>query len=91
MDKEVWPLKVRYKGEEADKKIKGLGRFDTMIFSPEVILGEVFTEQSKMNVWVTNDFNRVPLLIESPVSVGSVKAVLKSYEGLKYHMTAKQY
>ena len=42
-----------------------------------------------MNVWVTDDENKIPLLIESPVSVGSVKAVLKEYNGLRYDMTAK--
>ena len=40
-------------------------------------------------VYVSDDKNRIPLLIESPVSVGSVKAVLKNYKGLKYNMTAK--
>ncbi|MEM9918336.1 MAG: DUF3108 domain-containing protein [Bacteroidota bacterium] len=89
MDKEVFPLKVRYKGKVANKKIKGLGRFHTMLFSPEVIAGEVFDEDTTMSVWVSDDGNRVPLLIESPVSVGSVKAVLKSYKGLRYDLDAK--
>ena len=42
-----------------------------------------------MNVWVSDDKNKVPLLIESPVSVGSIKVVLKSYKGLKYEMDAE--
>lgn len=90
MDKEVFSLDVHYKGKENDKKIKGLGRFRTLKFSPEVIAGEVFDEDTEMNVWATDDGNRVPLLIESPVSVGSVKAVLKSYKGLRHEMEAKQ-
>ena len=44
MDTETYPLKVRYKGKETDKKIKGLGNFRTIQFSPEVIAGEVFKE-----------------------------------------------
>ncbi|NJN34412.1 MAG: DUF3108 domain-containing protein, partial [Saprospiraceae bacterium] len=31
-----------------------------------------------------------PLLIESPVSVGSVKVVLKNYKGLRHDITAKK-
>lgn len=89
MDKETWPLKVRYKGREADKKIKGQGKFRTHKFNPEVIVGNVFKEDSQMSVWVTDDQNKIPLLIESPVSVGSVKVVLKSYKGLKYDFNAK--
>ena len=36
-----------------------------------------------MNIWVTDDKNKVPLLIETPISIGSLKAVLKSYSGLR--------
>lgn len=89
MDKEVWPLKVNYRGKEANKKIKGLGKFNTLIFGPEVIEGSVFKKDAKLNIWATDDNNKIPLVIESPLSVGSVQAVLKSYKGLKYDMTAK--
>lgn len=89
MDKETWPLKVKYKGKDAEKKIKGQGKFRTHKFSPEVIVGEVFKEDSQMSVWVSDDQNKIPLLIESPVSVGSVKVVLKSYKGLKYDFDAQ--
>lgn len=89
MDKETWPLKVRYKGKDGKKKVKGAGKFKTIRFSPEVIVGTVFNEDAQMDVWVTDDKNKIPVLIESPVSVGSVKAVLKEYKGLKYNMEAK--
>ena len=89
MDKEEWPLKVKYEGKDDNKKVKGRGRFKTIKFSPEVIVGDVFTEEAKMNVWATDDANRLPLLIESPVSVGSVKVVLKNYKNLRHEMTAK--
>lgn len=89
MDKEVWPLNVKYKGKQSRKKIKGKGRFNTIKFSPQVVSGRVFKEGEEMMVYVSDDQNRIPLLIESPVSVGSVKAVLKNYKGLKYDMTAK--
>lgn len=88
MDKEVWPLQVAYKGKEVNKRIKGLGRFNTILFSPEVITGEYFNEGTEMNVWVSDDANRIPLLIESPVSVGSIKAVLKEYKGLRHPLSS---
>lgn len=88
IDKEQWPLKVNYRGKEKSKKIKGLGKFNTILFSPEVIAGDVFKENTEMSVWVSDDKNKIPLLIESPVSVGSVKAVLKEYDGLRYDMTS---
>lgn len=89
MDKEEWPISVKFNGAVDNKKIKGLGKFNTLKFSPGVIAGTVFKEDTQMDVYVSNDNNRIPLLIESPVSVGSVKAVLKNYSGLKYDLSAK--
>ena len=90
MDKEEFPLKMKYMGKEAKKKVYGMGKYDTMKFQPDVIAGEVFNEDAKMTVWVSDDQNRIPLLIETPVSVGSVKMVLKEYWGLKYDFKAKR-
>lgn len=89
MDREIYPLKVKYTGRQDDVKIKGMGRYRTHTFSPQLIAGEVFKEGDEMTVWVSDDRNRIPLMIESPVSVGSIKAVLKSYRGLKYDFAAK--
>lgn len=88
MDKESWPLRMTYAGKEQGVKVKGMGRFNTLRVSPEVIEGDIFEEGTEMNIWVTDDKNRVPLLIESPLSVGSVKAVLKDYKNLRYDLSA---
>ena len=88
-DKEVFPLKVRYDGQEKKKKIKGLGKFNAMKFTPEVVAGYVFDEDTTMKLWVSDDNNKIPLLVESPVSVGSIKAVLKRYKNLKYPLTSQ--
>ena len=88
-DKEIFPLDVEYNGVKKSKKIKDLGKFDTFEFSPEVVAGEVFDKDTRMKIWVSRDGNKIPLQIESPVSIGSVKAVLKSYDGLKYPLVEK--
>ncbi len=88
-DKEIWPLKVTYKGRDGEKKVKGKGYFKTMQFSPKVIEGDLFPEGAQVNVWVTDDKNKLPLIIESPLSVGSAKAVLSEYEGLRHPMHSK--
>jgi len=89
MDQTTWPLRLRYQGKNPDKHIHKLGRFKTILFSPDVIKGYVFKEEDKLKVWASDDKNHLPLLIESPISVGSVKVVLKSYSGLKYPLSAK--
>jgi len=89
MDKEEWPLQVAYLGEEPRKKVKGAGRYDAVLLQPEVISGEVFDDDTEMFIWASNDENKIPLLIESPISVGSIKAVMVGTEGLRHEMTAK--
>jgi hypothetical protein len=81
---EKYPLNVRVLGKNEEKRIKGLGKYKTHHFSPEVIAGEVFNEDTQMSVWVSADQNKIPLMIESPVSVGQVRVVLESYKGLRY-------
>jgi hypothetical protein len=89
MDQEEFQLYFKYNGQFQNKKIHNLGRYKVMEFEPTLISGNVFTEDTKMKVYVADDRNRLPVMIESPVSVGSVKVVLKSYKGLKYPMEAK--
>jgi hypothetical protein len=89
MDQAEYPLRMRYLGRSPKKNVHGMGKYKTLKFQPDVIAGNVFTEDTKMSVWVSDDENRIPVLIESPVSVGTVKVVLKSYKGLKYSFTAK--
>ncbi len=89
LDMQTYELDIRMKGHQPKKWVKGQGYFNTFQVSPELIAGEVFNEDSQMNIWVSNDENRIPLIIESPVSVGSVKVVLKEYSGLKHPFTSK--
>jgi len=89
LDKETYNLNVKYQGEENDVKVKGLGRFNTIKFSPQVIGGDVFEEDSQMEIYASNDANKLPLMINSPLKVGSVRAVLTEYNGLKYDMSSQ--
>lgn len=84
LDKKAYDLKLVYYGTKENKKVHRLGRYTSHHLSPEVIAGSVFKENDRMHIWASADKNQVPLLIESPVSVGSVKAVLSKYKGLKY-------
>ena len=82
-DKKIYDLDLVYKGAEV-QRIKGMGKCNTLLIEPELIVGDVFKDNKGMKVWASDDENRVPLMIESPVSVGSVKVVLKSYQGAKF-------
>jgi len=85
LDREIFSVKYTYLAKEV-KKVKGLGEFNTLKFRVELIAGDVFKEGQYLYVWVSNDQNRVPLYIESPIRVGSVKARLGSYKGLQHRL-----
>jgi hypothetical protein len=89
LDQEILPLKYKFLGKE-EKKIRDHGKWATMRFTPQLVSGNVFKEGDEMKVWASADNNKIPLMIDSPVSVGSVKVVLKSWKGLKYDVTAKK-
>jgi hypothetical protein len=88
-DRETFPIKVKYNGKEKGKSIKDLGKFNAIKISPDLVAGNVFTDGAKMDIWVTDDGNKIPLLIESPLKVGSGKAFLKSYTGLRHPISSK--
>ena len=82
-DKELFDIHINNLGIE-NKKIKSIGKIKCIHLQPELISGYVFQEGDVMDVWVSNDSNRIPVQIESPISFGSVKVLLKSVENLKY-------
>jgi len=87
-DKDLYNLELEFK-KRAVKKIKDLGKYKVMHIRPKLIAGEVFNDEAHMDIWVSDDANRIPLLIQSAVTLGSVKAVLKSHKGLKYELQEK--
>ncbi|MBK8701635.1 MAG: DUF3108 domain-containing protein [Saprospiraceae bacterium] len=88
-DNETFPIKVKYDGKDAKKSIKELGTFKTIRVIPDLVVGNVFKDGDKMKVWVSDDANKLPLLIESPLKIGSAKAILKSHSGLRHPLIAK--
>jgi hypothetical protein len=53
-----------------------------------LLKGSIFDGGEKMTIWVTDDANHIPVRVETPIVVGSVKIDLMSYENLKYPITA---
>jgi hypothetical protein len=56
------------------------GEFDCVVVEPILRGPGVFTQQGRLSVWLTDDRRRLPVLMKSKVVIGSVAAVLKSYE-----------
>ena len=86
MDKEVWPLKIKFIGRETITT--GLGTFKCLKYRPIMQQGRIFKSEEDLNIWITDDKNHIPILGQADVLVGSIKAELKAYKGLA-HPVAK--
>ncbi|MBN8837357.1 MAG: DUF3108 domain-containing protein [Sphingobacteriia bacterium] len=86
LDNETYHLYIKYLGKE-DIKTK-YGKFHAIKFKPLLIKGTMFEGGEKMVVWVSDDANHIPLRIESPIVVGSVKVDMMSYSNLRYPLSS---
>lgn len=86
LDNEVYDLYVRYLGKETIKT--KYGKFRAIKFSPLLIKGTIFEGGEKMTVWVSDDPNHIPLRIESPIVVGTVKVDMMGYRNNRYPLTS---
>ncbi|MCA0382376.1 MAG: DUF3108 domain-containing protein [Bacteroidetes bacterium] len=86
LDNKVYNMYVRYLGKETIKT--RYGKFRCIKFKPLLLKGSIFEGGEKMTVWVTDDGNRLPVRIESPITVGSIKVDMMSYYNLRYPLTS---
>jgi hypothetical protein len=86
LDDKVYPIYLTYLGKERIKT--RYGTFNSIKFSPTLIAGTIFNEGDAMTVWVSDDANHVPVRINSPISVGSIKVDLMQFSNLKYPFTS---
>jgi len=77
LDNQVYGLYIRYLGKETIKT--KYGKFRTIKFKPLLIKGTIFEGGEKMTVWVSDDPNHIPVRVESPISVGSVKVDMMDF------------
>ena len=85
----VSPLLIKYKGLDS-KKVKGLGTVESHRFVITLSGAEQFAEGAEMQVWISNDDNRLIVAMETPIRVGNIVARLSSYEGLRHPFAALQ-
>ena len=89
LDEKTYSLYFRYLGIE-DKKVKGVGTFECLKFTVLLVEGTLFHEGEDMFLWVTNDKNHIPVIAESPILIGSIKARITNIEGNRYPLTSKK-
>jgi len=86
LDNENYNLYIKYLGKETVKT--KYGKFRAIKFKPLLVKGTLFEGGEKMTVWVSDDPNHIPLRIESPIVVGSIKVDMLQYRNLRYPLTS---
>ena len=81
-DEENYGFKLKYLGEETIST--DFGTIETLKFRPYVMAGRVFKEEESLTLWVSKDKNKVPLRIKADLAVGSLRADLEAFKGLKH-------
>lgn len=83
-------INYRLAGREV-RNIKGVGKFRTLKFVCELPTssGESFKDGSEFYLWISDDLNKIPLYLESPIRIGSVRVRLLDASNLKYPLTSK--
>jgi Protein of unknown function (DUF3108) len=81
LDDKLYQLYIKYMGKE--QITTRMGTYKAIKIAPLLIEGTVFSGGEKMTVWVSDDQNHLPLRVESPIAVGSVKVDLIDFSGLR--------
>ncbi len=81
-DNESYRFKLKFLGREVLKT--KMGKIACLKFRPYVQADRVFKEEESMTVWVSDDDNRMPVRIQADILVGSIKADLDAFKGLKH-------
>ena len=79
VDGETFKLKVKFIGKE-NVKVKA-GNFKALKFCPVVQRGRVFKNEESLTVWISDDYNKIPLLAKAKIWVGSIKMELQEMHG----------
>ncbi len=88
IDGSIEDLFIRYLGKEKLKTRDGR-IFNTIKFSALLVEGTIFKGGEDLTVWVSDDKNRIPILVEAKILIGNVKAMLVDAKGLKYPLEAE--
>lgn len=86
LDKELFSMYIRYVGKETIKT--KYGKFNAIKFKPLLIKGTIFEGGEKMTVWISDDKNKIPVRIESPISVGSIKVDMMDFKNLRHPLSS---
>jgi hypothetical protein len=86
LDKSLYPSYFKFLGKEIITT--KYGKFKVIKLAPLLLKGSMFEGGEKMTIWVTDDENHIPVRIETPIIVGSIKVDMVGHENIRYPLTS---
>ncbi len=82
LEKDTYPLKVRYVGRE---KVKTqMGKIEAILLSPIMPKNSLFDGENSIKFYISADQNRVPVLIRAELFLGAIEVDIKGHQNLKF-------
>jgi hypothetical protein len=89
VDGKIYPLYLRYLGKEIVKNYVTKQRYNCIKLAVLLVPGTIFKGGEDMNIWVTDDENRIPIQVQAKIIIGSIYAYLNTMEGVTNEMKSK--
>jgi len=66
--------------EAAETRDTALGRRETLVVGPMLKFEGIFQQKGRVDVWLTNDAERISVLMKSEIAIGSCVSTLTKRE-----------
>ena len=80
IDKESWPLKIKFMGKETVKS--EVGKIRCLKFRPVVQKGRIFKKEEDVTILISDDKNHILVRAQAKILIGTVKMDLTGYKNL---------
>lgn len=87
IDGKKYELTIRLRGREIITT-RTKKQYSCIKFTSELVAGTIFKEGEELIVWVSDDENKLPILVEARILIGSIKANIQEYQNLKVPMVS---
>lgn len=88
LDHKLYPFQLKYLGDEVLKT--DFGKLNCKTFMPRLQEGRIFKDEEGMTVWVSDDQNHLPVLLQTSLLIGNLKAELTHFDNLKYPLNLQK-
>ncbi|MDR1368991.1 MAG: DUF3108 domain-containing protein [Dysgonamonadaceae bacterium] len=86
--KRVINIIIRYKGQSIVEKSNTL-KYNTFRLEIDIVDEAFESAKNAMEIWISNDQNRIPIKMKAKLRIGAAEVFLTSYENLKYPLSSE--